>query len=85
MITHISHTLAQQIVNTIKDFNVIEKRQVTVPEHIEGFVKCVNPKCITNNEPVRTAFDVIQRDGQIALRCRYCEKVTLQSQMELTK
>ena len=84
-INRIALVAPMAIVNTIKDFNVIEKRQVTVPEHIEGFVKCVNPKCITNNEPVRTAFDVIQRDGQIALRCRYCEKVTLQSQMELTK
>ncbi len=73
------------MVNTIKDFEVIEKRKVTVPERMEGFVRCVNPKCITNNEPVRTAFDVLNNDGKISLRCRYCEKVTLQSQMELIK
>ena len=73
------------MVNTIKDFEVIEKRKVTVPERMEGFVRCVNPKCITNNEPVRTAFDVMNNDGKISLRCRYCEKVTLQSQMELIK
>lgn len=73
------------MVNTIKNFDVIEKRKVTVPERIEGFVRCVNPKCITNNEPVRTAFDVVNHDGKISLRCRYCEKVTLQSQMELIK
>jgi len=73
------------MVNTIKDFEVIEKRKVTVPEHIDGFVRCANPKCITNNEPVRTAFDVMNHDGQISLRCRYCEKVTPQSQMEMIK
>ena len=73
------------MVNTIKNFEVIEKRKVTVPERMEGFVRCVNPKCITNNEPVRTAFDVMNNDGKISLRCRYCEKVTLQSQMELIK
>ena len=73
------------MVNTIKDFEVIEKRKVTVPERIEGFVRCANPKCITNNEPVRTAFDVMNHDGQISLRCRYCEKVTPQSQMEMIK
>ena len=67
------------MVNTIKDF------KVTVPEHIDGFVRCANPKCITNNEPVRTAFDVMNHDGQISLRCRYCEKVTPQSQMEMIK
>ena len=73
------------MVNTIKDFEVIGKRKVTVPEHIDGFVRCANPKCITNNEPVRTAFDVMNHDGQISLRCRYCEKVTPQSQMEMIK
>ena len=73
------------MVNTIKDFEVIEKRKVTVPERMEGFVRCANPKCITNNEPVRTAFDVLNHDGKISLRCRYCEKVTPQSQMELIK
>ena len=73
------------MVNTIKDFEVIEKRKVTVPERMEGFVRCANPKCITNNEPVRTAFDVLNHDGKISLRCRYCEKETPQSQMELIK
>ena len=73
------------MVNTIKDFEVIEKRKVTVPERMEGFVRCANPKCITNNEPVRTAFDVLNHDGKISLRCRYCEKVTPQTQMELIK
>lgn len=73
------------IVNTIRDFEVIEKRKVTVPQHIEGFVKCANPKCITNNEPVQTAFDVVQRSGGVELRCRYCEKVTGQEQMRLKK
>ncbi len=84
-INRIALVAPMAIVNKIKNFEVIEKRKVTVPEHIEGFVRCVNPKCITNNEPVRTAFDVIHRDGRIALRCRYCEKITLQEHMELIK
>ncbi len=71
-------------VNIIKDFDVIEKRNVTVPERVEGFVKCVNPKCVTNNEPVATAFDVIGGES-ISLRCRYCEKITRQSQIELIR
>lgn len=73
------------IVNTIKNFDVVEKRTVTVPEHIEGFVKCVNPKCITNNEPVETRFSVVAGGEQLALKCRYCEKITYQNEMELIK
>lgn len=69
-------------VNIIKDFQVVEKLSVTVPETIEGFVKCANPNCITNHEPVKTAFSVIGGE-EIALRCRYCEKITLRAQIEL--
>ncbi len=72
------------VVNIIKDFEVIEKRAVTVPETVEGFVRCANPKCITNNEAVKTAFTVIEQ-GEISLKCRYCEKTTYQSQIELIK
>ena len=74
------------VVNIIKDYEVIEKRPVTVPDRIEGIVKCANPKCITNIEPVRTVFDVIKGDdGEIALRCHYCEKITHQRQMDICK
>ena len=34
-------------VNIIKNYDVVEKRAVEVPETIEGFVRCANPKCIT--------------------------------------
>lgn len=73
------------MVNIIRNFEVVEKRRVEPPLHIEGFVKCSNPMCVTNHQPVETAFDVVRRDGGIALRCRYCEKPTSQKRMELKK
>lgn len=73
------------IVNTIKNFEVTEKRQVTVPERIEGFVRCANPRCITNHEPVETSFEVVSSEGGLILKCRYCEKNTCGSQLELIK
>lgn len=72
-------------VNIIKDYEVIEKLDVEVPTHVEGFVKCANPKCITNLQPVKTAFGVVKDGEQIALICRYCEKTTYQSQLEIIK
>jgi aspartate carbamoyltransferase regulatory subunit len=73
-------------VNTIRDFEVVEKRVVEIPLRIEGFVRCANPMCVTNHQPVETAFDVVTgADGTIALRCRYCEKLTSQKRMELKK
>ena len=37
------------------------------------FVKCANPKCITNNEPMATLFHVIDKDNCV-IKCHYCEK-----------
>lgn len=61
--------------NIIKDYKVVEKKVVEVPECISGIIKCVNPKCITNHERVITKFTVVDKKD-IKLRCYYCEKVT---------
>lgn len=58
-------------VNIIRDFEVVEKRQVVLPDTIVGIVKCSNPKCITNNEPMKTRFEVIDR-ADVTIRCHYC-------------
>lgn len=61
------------ILNIIRDFEVVEKKAVTLPDEITGLVKCNNPKCITNNEPMATHFDVIDKERG-TIRCRYCER-----------
>lgn len=60
------------VVNIIRDYDVVEKHSVTLPDTIVGIVKCANPKCITNNEPMSTKFDVIAREPHTTIRCRYC-------------
>ncbi|MEI6898879.1 MAG: aspartate carbamoyltransferase regulatory subunit [Bacteroidota bacterium] len=59
----------------IRNFVVIEKRSVVIPDQIDNIVKCFNPNCITNNETVPTRFTVIDKK-EIKLRCHYCEKLT---------
>ena len=59
--------------NIIRDYEVVEKKQVLMPEELRGIVKCANPKCITNNEPMATLFHVIDKEHGI-LKCHYCEK-----------
>lgn len=59
------------IVNIIRDYEVVEKLPVVLPSTIVGLVKCDNPKCITNNEPMKTRFTVVDREKGI-IRCHYC-------------
>ena len=59
--------------NIINKYEVVEKKQVIMPDVIKGLVKCGNPKCITNNEPMTTIFHVICKENGI-LKCHYCEK-----------
>lgn len=61
-------------VNIIRNFQVVEKKKLTMPEEIEGIAKCMNPKCITNHQPVKTRFAVIEEGNEISLLCHYCEK-----------
>ena len=59
--------------NIIHNYEVVEKKQVTMPNVVKGIVKCNNPKCITNNEPMTTIFHVISKETGM-LKCHYCEK-----------
>ncbi len=61
-------------INIIRDFEVIEKYRVDLPERIDGVVKCSNPNCISNtNEPVISKFLVNKKP--VELRCIYCDHV----------
>ncbi|MBQ2123016.1 MAG: aspartate carbamoyltransferase regulatory subunit [Bacteroidaceae bacterium] len=66
----------------IRNFEVVEKRQVEMPSPIVGVVKCANPKCITNNEPMRTRFDVSEKKEGV-IRCHYCGREQLVDTVKL--
>jgi len=60
--------------NIIKDYGVIEKRKVELPQLVEAFVRCINPTCVTNQQAVPSCFDVVDSSPP-TLRCVYCERV----------
>lgn len=68
--------------NIIKDYKVIEKKIVEVPDTIKGIAKCMNPKCITNHEGIVTKFSVVSKKD-VAIKCHYCEKITDAEHMEI--
>ncbi len=75
-INKIALVAPQAKINIIKNFEVVEKRIISVPAEIEGIAKCSNPKCITNHQPVQTRFETVTENGHLKLHCHFCEKMT---------
>ena len=81
-ISRLSVVAPNIILNIIRDYEVVEKKQVITPDELRGIVKCNNPKCITNNEPVSTIFNVVDKEAG-ALKCHYCDKEQQMENVEL--
>ncbi len=68
--------------NIVKNYEVIEKKSLELPDEITEIVKCINPKCVTNNEPVKTRFHVTDK-YDVAIKCHYCERVIKQEDIKI--
>ena len=59
-------------INIVRNYQVMDKKRVKLPNSIRGIVKCGNPACISNsNEPVQTQFYVKSQEP-LMIRCHYC-------------
>lgn len=72
-ISRLSVVAPKVVLNVIRGYEVVEKKTVETPDELRGIVKCNNPKCITNNEPMQTVFSVVDKHLGL-LRCHYCDK-----------
>lgn len=72
------------VLNVIKNYEVVDKRTIDTPDELHGIVKCNNPKCITNNEPMATVFHTVDAALGI-IRCHYCDKEQQLGKVELCK
>ena len=62
-------------VNIIRQYKLVEKRRVSLPNSIQRIFMCTNPDCITNStEQIESVMDVIDKDGRV-LKCRYCGRL----------
>ena len=65
----------QATVNIIKDFKLVEKRLVSLPNKVERIFRCSNPDCVSNsNEDIESIMDVVDKTGRV-LRCKYCTRI----------
>ena len=61
-------------VNIIENEKIKEKLSMILPEKVEGFIKCKNPRCITCHENVQNKFILVNREKGI-YRCNYCDNL----------
>ena len=81
-INRIALIALEATLSIIRNYRVVEKRQVSPPQEVHGLVKCFNPTCITNYEQIPTYFHLRER-VPISLCCHYCEKITQGKQIQL--
>lgn len=62
-------------VNIIRNYEVAEKIELSLPDEITGILQCNNPMCVTNKERnVETRFHIIDKKlGTV--KCHYCERI----------
>jgi aspartate carbamoyltransferase regulatory subunit len=58
----------------IREYEIVKKVSVTLPEVLEGVLRCPNPNCITNHDRIATRFDV-ERTSPTEVRCTFCERL----------
>jgi len=61
-------------INIVRDYAVVKKSKVVLPDIIEGILKCKNTNCITNQpgEPVTPRFRKLSI-SPLKLICDYCD------------
>jgi aspartate carbamoyltransferase regulatory subunit len=58
-------------INIVRDYRLVEKRKIQLPDTIMGIFKCPNLRCVTNGENVISVIEILDRNT-ILLRCKYC-------------
>lgn len=60
-------------INIIRDYKVVSKEPIALPEAFVDIAVCPNGNCITNHEACITRFLVVDHDP-LTVRCRHCER-----------
>lgn len=61
-------------ISIIRDFEVVKKFPVELPNILTNVFKCPNSCCITNHESITPHFNIAKQGNRITLSCHFCEK-----------
>ncbi|BFH74507.1 aspartate carbamoyltransferase regulatory subunit [Sulfurisphaera javensis] len=62
-------------INIIRDYEVVEKKKLKVPEVVKGLLKCTNLTCITNNDIEAVSEFRKISEKPLKMKCVYCDTV----------
>ena len=53
-------------INIIKNYKLVEKRRVALPNEVDRIFRCSNPECVTNStEHIESIMDVMDKEGRV--------------------
>lgn len=61
-------------VNIIKNGEIVEKKELTLPKTVTNIIKCRNPRCITSIEQELDHVFYLTDEEKQVYRCKYCEE-----------
>ncbi|MGC8812067.1 MAG: aspartate carbamoyltransferase regulatory subunit [Candidatus Aenigmatarchaeota archaeon] len=68
--------------NIIRNWKVVDKRKISLPEILEEVIKCPNKNCITNYEEIKSKF-IVEEKEPLKLRCYFCERVFAREELPI--
>ena len=61
-------------VNIIKDGEIVEKKDLSLPKEIRNVIRCKNPRCMTSIEQELDHVFILADPEKEIYRCKYCEE-----------
>lgn len=71
VLAFINHNIT---VNVIKNGEIVEKKELVLPQQIKNVIKCHNPRCITSIEQELPHIFILADPDKEVYRCKYCEE-----------
>ena len=61
-------------VNIIRDGEIVEKKQLSMPRMVTNVIRCTNPRCISTIEQELPQVFYLADGRRKIYRCRYCDE-----------
>jgi aspartate carbamoyltransferase regulatory subunit len=71
VLAFIDHSIT---VNVIRNGEIVEKKQLSLPGEIRDVIRCKNPRCITSIEQGLPHIFRLSDEDNSTYRCMYCEE-----------